>query len=314
VVHGKLALTPRSEADSVRVALSRLIALRRDAAAIDLAPGRAAARHSGAYHSSFRGRGIDFDEVRIYQPGDDVRSIDWRVTARTGRPHTRLYREERERPLLLWVDQGRSMQFATRGAFKSVIAAEIAALIAWAAVANGDRVGGLLFGGGEHFELRPRSRRDGVLPLLRRLAGGFPAAGGDESELALQRLRRVVHPGSLVVLVSDFASGLQGRTAAHLSELSRHNELVMIEIHDPVELEAPPPGRYPVCSGEEGARFTIHSDRHFAEQWRRQAEERVGRRRALCRRLAIHDLSLATSDDPLPLLADLFGHRRGGGR
>ena len=106
---------------------------------------------SGIRVSRIRGRGMEYSESRIYLPGDDIRRIDWRVTARTGRPHTKLFHEERDRPVLFVVDLGAHMRFGTRGAFKSVVAAEAASLLAWAAAENGDRVGGLVPGGG----LRP---------------------------------------------------------------------------------------------------------------------------------------------------------------
>ncbi len=110
---------------------------------------------SGGHLSPYKGRGVEFDESRPYQPGDDLRTIDWRVTARTGKPHTKVFREERNRPVFVWLDLRRPMLFATRGEFKGVRAAEMAALIAWSAVAHGDRLGGLVFSESEHHELRP---------------------------------------------------------------------------------------------------------------------------------------------------------------
>ena len=129
------------------------------------APG--AIDSGGGYVSPYRGRGMEFEEVRAYQPGDDIRNMDWRVTARTGRPHTKLFREERERPVLFLVDLGPSMAFGTRVAFKSVVAARAAALLAWAARDNGDRIGGIVFAGKRHRELRPAARERGMLPFSR---------------------------------------------------------------------------------------------------------------------------------------------------
>src|ERR687891_545971 len=127
-----------------RIDTDDLIALRRHAGAIDFAGRRRVLTdQSGAHVSGFRGRGMDFEEHRVYQAGDEARTIDWRVTARTGTTHVRLYREERERPVLLVVDARPAMQFGTRGCFKSVLAARAAALCAWAAHARGDRVGGM---------------------------------------------------------------------------------------------------------------------------------------------------------------------------
>ncbi|MCK4834519.1 MAG: DUF58 domain-containing protein, partial [Gammaproteobacteria bacterium] len=126
------------------------------------------AKQGGAYLSSFKGRGMEFDESRIYQAGDDIRNMDWRVTARTGSAHTKVFCEERERPVLLWLDLSTSMMFATRKKFKSVIAAEIASLIAWSAAKNNDRLGGLIFSSDEHVELKPKRGKTAVLDFIGR--------------------------------------------------------------------------------------------------------------------------------------------------
>lgn len=162
---------PNSAGDGTEVDLPALIALRQEAKHLDIAPrGKVLATRSGGHLSRFRGRGMEFDESRIYQPGDDPRNMDWRVTARTTRPHVKLFREERERPVWLLVDMGPAMRFGTRVAFKSVIAARAAALLAWAAADRGDRVGGLVFDESRHFERRPAARTRGLLPLLNALS------------------------------------------------------------------------------------------------------------------------------------------------
>jgi uncharacterized protein (DUF58 family) len=145
----------------------QLTQLRYAAREIDLiAMSKAINPLSGLLSSNFRGRGIDFAEVRVYQPGDDVRTIDWRVTARTQKPHTKLFQEEKERPVFLVVDQSESMFFGSRITFKSVIAAQAAALMAWTALEGGDRVGGLVFSNTGHREVRPRRTKHSVLRLL----------------------------------------------------------------------------------------------------------------------------------------------------
>ncbi|GAB6041659.1 DUF58 domain-containing protein [Endothiovibrio diazotrophicus] len=310
------AQSNNSRRDGVEVSLAELIALRARAGELRLSPQRQVrSQQAGGYHSPFKGRGIDFEEVRGYQPGDDIRSMDWRVTARTGRPHTKLFREERERPVLLWVDQGPTLRFGSRVAFKSVVAARAAALLAWAAVERGDRVGGLLFGGREHLELRPKARKAGVLPLLNRLSAqaDAPLGGGERSDLvaALTRLRRVAHPGSLLLLISDFFEGLEEAAArTHLAELARHNDLVLIFVYDPLEEAAPPPGRYPVGDGLR--RLVLDTaDRRLADAYReRFAERRDGVRRH-ARRLGIPFIPLATD---APLVETLRDGLRGGGR
>jgi uncharacterized protein (DUF58 family) len=242
--------------EGIRPQLTELIALREQARRLDLAPrGRVLATRTGGHIAHFRGRGMEFDESRIYQPGDDPRNMDWRVTARAGRPHIKLFREERERPVWLLVDQGPSMRFGTRIAFKSVVAAHAAALLGWAAVDRGDRVGGLVFDETRHLERRPTARAGGLLPLLDRLA--HPPA--QESTAAVKRghaslreaaeyLVRLIRPGSLVAVLSDFA-GVRREHAGWLAELASGSEVILMPVHDPVELRAPPPGRYPITDG-----------------------------------------------------------------
>jgi uncharacterized protein (DUF58 family) len=213
---------------------------------------------TGGHASRFRGRGMDYLESRAYQPGDDIRSMDWRVTARSGRAHVKLYQEERERPVVVMLDLGPGMFFATRGAFKSVIAARAAALIGWAAVQNGDRIGALLFNGGHH-ELRPLSGQRGVLRLIRQLVSATdPVRGLDASYArnaghlndALARLRRVARPGSLVFILSDFYA-IDDDTRRHLQRLRQHCDVVACQIVDELETEPLLPGRYAVSDGRE---------------------------------------------------------------
>ena len=159
-----------ADASPVSVSQPALIRLYGPAKAIALDVLRVNSLQTGAYVSRFRGRGMEFDESRPYQPGDDPRSIDWRVTARSTTAYTKLFREERERPVLLLVDLRSNMHFATRGCFKSVNASRAAALIAWAAHHRGDRLGGLIFGDTVHRELKPRLGRQAALRFVHALA------------------------------------------------------------------------------------------------------------------------------------------------
>ena len=205
----------------------------------------------GAYRSRFHGRGIEFDETRDYHWGDDYRSLDWRVTARTGRLHTKRFHEEREHSLYLVLDAGPTMQFGSRVRYKWVQAARAAALLAWLAANNGDRVGALLFGDGRrpHY-CRPAGGEPGVMSLLRLLADLRPRPDGHAPGLAdaLAQLRRLAGPGSLILLLSDF-TGLDETARAHLAQLSRHGEVAAIRLYDPLEAELPPPGLYPISDG-----------------------------------------------------------------
>lgn len=214
---------------------------------------------TGGHASRFRGRGMDYLESRAYQPGDDIRSMDWRVTARTSHAHVKLYQEERERPVVVMIDLGPGMFFATQGAFKSVIAARAAALIGWAAIQNGDRIGAFLFNGGHH-ELRPLGGQRGVMRLIRQLvtatdpavALAGPGRDAQSSHLneALLRLHRVARPGSLVFILSDFYA-INADTRRHLQRLRQHNDIVACQIVDALELTPPPAGRYAITDGAE---------------------------------------------------------------
>ncbi len=286
----------------VEASVDDLIGLRFRAQRLELGIARRA-RHSmaGAHGSRFRGRGMEFAESRIYQPGDDVRSIDWRVTARTGRPHTKLFQEERERPVILLVDLGASMFFGTRTAYKSVLAAETAALIAWAAMHGGDRVGALVAGRRAHMEIKPVSGRRGVLRVLRALAAlSRPAATDDEGQQielsdSLLRARHVARPGSLLVVISDFY-GLDEDAAGNLSRMRQHNDMLACWIHDVLEREPPPPGRYGVSDGSQTATLDTLSQRARA-RYAASFDAQFERLRATLGRLAIPLLPIATGDD-----------------
>ena len=301
--------------DPVRVSVPALVGLSRAAASIRLGRGRILSRRSGDYQSPFRGRGMEFDESRLYQPGDDIRNIDWRVTARTGKTHTKLFREERERPVFVWMDLRRPMHFATRGRYKSVQAAQLAALIAWSALNNGDRVGGVIFSEHEHHELKPQRGKTAVLRLINRIvndaAWSLPAsAGGDRQSLehALQRLRRVARPGSLIFLISDFRE-LDSQAEIPLTRLCRHNEVVMLFIYDRLEEELPPPGRYRVV--DSGREFLVDtSDSHLAGQYRQQFRARLDRLQQLSRLNHIILVPCRTDAEPLSLL--ISGWKTGG--
>ncbi|WP_034837857.1 DUF58 domain-containing protein [Endozoicomonas numazuensis] len=212
---------------------------------------------AGSGYSPFKGRGVNFEEVRAYQPGDDIRSIDWRVTARRMKPHTKLFREERERPVLVLVDQSHSMFFGSQLNFKSVTAAEAGALLAWATLQHSDRIGGLIFDEQSLSEIRPKRSKKTLMHLLNKLeqhnksltAENMPHQQQDNYlSKALRHARRVAHPGTNVFVISDFHQ-LDEESFRHLSRLSRHCELMAIQVTDPLESELPRPGRYDITNG-----------------------------------------------------------------
>ena len=215
-------------------------------------------RRAGSHRSTIKGRGMDFAEVRNYQAGDEIRHMEWRMTARTGRPHIKIYEEERERPVVILVDFSPSMYFGTQIAFKSCVAARLAATIAWTASTQGDRVGGLLNGATAHHEFTPRTREAGVLPLLAALCRyTHPTPWSrrtheNERSLsdALLRLRHVTKPGSTLVIISDFYT-LDDLCEQHLSRLRQHNTVLAYHITDALEL-APPAAlnTYALTNGE----------------------------------------------------------------
>ncbi len=304
------------DASPVSVSQTGLIRLNGAARTIALDVLRVNSLQTGAYVSHFRGRGMEFDESRPYQPGDDPRSIDWRVTARSTEAYTKLFREERERPVLLLVDLRPNMHFATQGAFKSVCASRAAALLAWAAHHRGDRLGGLIFGATSHRELKPKLGRQAALRFVHELAehadwntdaGAAPAGDDQPLSHAMASLRRVARPGSLVVVLSDFA-GFDRNAQSYLSSVARHNEVLAVWITDPIERELPPPGRYRLVSGSE--ELAIDTVAPAARRDYTAAFE--ARRRALetfCQTYGVHLMPMSTGEDPVTALQAALGRR-----
>jgi uncharacterized protein (DUF58 family) len=203
----------------------------------------------GSHRSSHRGRGLEFEEVRPYIEGDDPRSIDWRVTARRGRVHTKLFREERERPVWLLVDLGCAMFFGSRLQLKSMVAVRAAALLAWSAALGGDRVGAVIGNSSSIRVLPPRSREAGVLPILNALVAlqpRAPAAAAAEGLFpALRALAPLVHPGSYVWALSDFGA-TRDEEQSLWSRMAAHSECRWLWITDALEQHSLPNGRFRV--------------------------------------------------------------------
>jgi uncharacterized protein (DUF58 family) len=300
-----VALDDNNEA--VRVSVPSLVKLSQAGASLPLKTKQIQARQSGDYHSPFKGRGMEYDESRLYQPGDDIRNLDWRVTARTGKPYTKLFREERERPVFLWVDYRAPMFFATRGRYKSVMAAHMASLLAWSAINHGDRIGGIIFSEQVHHEIKPLRGKAGVLHLIKYLVD-HPAwdqytPTGDNIEAgtrALGRLRRVARPGSLIFLLSDFRH-LDETARSQLVRLSQHNDVVMIFIHDPLEAVLPRSGRYRLSNGQKEVVIDTY-DRQFVNDYSEQFAAHRATLGQLARKHRINLLVCATTDDPFQKL------------
>lgn len=291
-----------------------LIALRLQADPSLLNSSSIHAKQGGAYLSSFKGRGMEFDESRIYQAGDDIRNMDWRVTARTGSAHTKVFREERERPVLLWLDLNASMMFATRNRFKSVIATELASLIAWSAAKNNDRLGGLIFSADEHIEIKPRRGKTAALDFIGRCTKHrawttWQTAGQTKrnTESAISRLRKVTHPGSLVFMISDFRD-LDEKSFSHIANIARHNDIILIKINDPIEAELPASGDYKLTDGIN--ELQIHTaDKKTRNEYQQRFIDSDEQMKRFCRQHRIHLIQVSTADDPVARLNEGMGYR-----
>jgi uncharacterized protein (DUF58 family) len=250
--------------------------------------------------------------VRAYLSGDDVRSIDWRVTARRGKVHTKLFHEERERPVLLALDYRRPMFFATRGRFKAVQGSHMAALIAWQALARGDRIGGFLFSEERSLVLRPQLGKKAVLQLLRQMvadpvwqrAPHQPFVPQQRLATTLQRLQRVARPGSLILLLSDF-NQWDERVEKELVVLGRHCELGLVHCFDPLETELPPAGIYRLSNGERDLTIATANDT-ARRQYHDNFAQRLQNLQKFSRRQRCRLFSLPTDLDPLDCLTDVI--------
>lgn len=299
----------------IRIDLPGLIALRHRLTDGTQPPAGRFAAGEGPYRTRFRGRGMEFAEVRAYQPGDDARSIDWRVTARRGKAHTKLFHEERERPVLLAIDYRRPMFFATRGCFKAVQVSRLATLFAWQALARGDRVGAFIFSEQHNLELRPKPGKAAVLQLLRSMVEDpawrrpphRPFEPKQRLAETLRRLHRVVRPGSLILVLSDFAQWDQA-VEIQLAQLGRHCELGLAHCYDPLEKELPPAGTYRVSDG--ATDLTIATDRETTQlRYRQGFAAHREKLESFARRHRCRYFNLRTCDDPMICLHPSAGKR-----
>jgi uncharacterized protein (DUF58 family) len=302
----------RDPSHAVRVSLADLVRLAPQARQLELWQSRRDVEDGGAHHTMFKGRGMEFAETRPYQPGDDIRHIDWRVTARSGRAHTKLFREERERPVVVWVDCRPHMFFATRGVFKSVLAARLAALVAWAAHAHGDRVGGNVLSATQDYAQEPRRGRHNVLRLLRALELACEAGtaghriGTPDAARSLATLRRTVRPGTIVFLIGDFHD-LEVEVADLIAHIGSHSDVTLCCVHDPLEAELPPAGIYPVSSPGGELAHVDTGDPDAREAYAQRFQRRAQALRDLARRHRARLLRVATTEDPLLALRALGG-------
>lgn len=296
------------DSNGVQLSMTELVNYQRKTFLIDLtAKKNIQGQMSGNYLARSKGSGMEFDEVRHYQTGDDIRAIDWRVTARTGKTHTKLFREEVERPVLIATDISSNMHFGSQLLFKSVQASHLASLVAWHAKARGDRLGGIVFNEQLHVELKPRSRKEGVLHYLHTLKRVHnekqekidtvvstlsQESSSDESatpkspdkkitskasnnylEENCARLRQLAKPGSLVYLITDGMHIEENNTLRHLSHISRHCELIVCLISDPLEQNLPESKvkiNVTITDGNDNQQLTL-GDKTTAQNYHQQA-------------------------------------------
>lgn len=280
----------------VQASLAELIALRERGIGGTLRQMHAIAP-PGAHFGGSRSRGMEYCETRPYQAGDDARGIDWRQTARRGKPYTKLFREERERAVSVLIDLGPRMRFGTRVAFKSVQAARAAALLAWSAAAVGDRIGGIVWDGAAMHHLPPQGRDRGALALLRETANATTRAPGTAADLCapLRALADHLRPGGAVIVLSDF-SALDAGAEQGIAALAARTDVLLAHVYDIFEAE-PPAGVYRLTDGRASATFDLRSAAARAQYTAAFAARRAALQR-LARQPNVRLLPLATHDDP----------------
>ncbi len=296
------------------VRVDELIALRSVKLPLRTAVSATSGPHGGSRLSRHRGRGVDFAEVRLYQPGDDVRSIDWRVTARKAKPHTKVYREERERPTLIVVDQSRAMFFGSRVRMKSVAAAECAALLAWHSVDAGDRVGGLIYDDTTEYAFKPFRSARAVVRLLNQIGhsnlalrdGAALSTGLRRLPFVLEHVVRVARNGHRIYLISDFL-GFDADSERQLKRIARHNSVALIHISDPLEQELPPPDRYTITDGVTRSVLST-SDARARQKYRDDFLAHTRALEAVCNVTRSQFISLSTNEAAVTRLGERLVH------
>jgi uncharacterized protein (DUF58 family) len=268
---------------------------------------------AGRHASRLRGRGLSFDEIRHYLPGDDIRSMDWKVTARTRKPHVRVYTEERDRPVILVVDQRQAMFFGSRRCMKSVTAAEVAALTAWRVLDSGDRVGGLLFNDSRIEEIRPHGSRQRVLQVLGKLVEmntelntqAIADSNPDMLNKTLGHVQRLATHDSLVIVITD-GSGASDETIRRAAQISRRNDLVWVRIFDPLEEQLPDIGRVSFGSGD--SELTVNTaDRKLREGYEEQFQTQMDWASSKALRAEIPHLPISTAEEVAVQIRKILG-------
>jgi len=256
---------------------------------------------AGRHGSRLRGRGFDFEEIRHYRPGDDPRSFDWKVTARLRAPHVRVFTEERDRPAIVAVDQRSSMFFGSELQMKSVTAAEAAALSVWRVLAQGDRVGAVVFSDDELVEVRPQRSQRNALHILReltrcnrKLPGQVESQPRQLNEV-LERIARLAKHDALVTVISDFA-GADDETRRWMTRIARHNDVVVVFVYDRFEQRLPQAGRLVFADGDLQLEVDT-ADPRLCERFEQRFTDRLERTRAFLLQRAVPVIPVHTGGD-----------------
>jgi uncharacterized protein (DUF58 family) len=301
--------------ERVAVSFRQLLALEHQARGFSFLP-RQPARSvlSGRHGSRLRGRGLDFEELRHYRLGDDIRSMDWKTTNRTGRPHVRVYTEERERSVHLLVDQRISMFFGSVYKMKSVIAAEVAALAAWRVLGVGDRLGAELFGDTRQLSLPPQRSRGRVLYLLRELARYNAALAAGQGlaaaalNAALERAARAMSHDALLIYIGD-GTGWDAATEKLVQRIAQHNDVIVVHVSDAAETELPARAGLVLSDGRRQIALPGDDDtlrQRFADAQR----EHVARMHTTLTRFGLPLIEVDTGSEALPQLLRALGAPR----
>ena len=295
------------------VTAEALVAARFAARFIDVTgQTRALANLAGMRRSRQRGRGVEFDEVRAYAAGDDVRAIDWRVTARSGTPHTKLFHEDREQPILVAVDQRAPMKFGATRCFKSVMAAHVGALALWSGLQAGERIGGAVLGDEALHDTRPKRSQHAVLKMFGDLVTeGLPTGDGLVTRRLgdlLQQLERIARPGTRIFLISDFHDLFEEDHLAPLRRLARKTQIVAVAVGDTLESSLPQAGFYAVTDGVTHSQLDT-SVAGVREAYETDYQNHIAALTKRLRELRIPLLAIQTHQEPLKQLLTVFPTR-----
>jgi uncharacterized protein (DUF58 family) len=272
---------------------------------------------SGRHASKLRGRGLNFEELRDYLPGDDTRNIDWKVTARTRTPYVRVYTEEKDRTVWLLIDQRVHMFFGSQQRMKSVVAAEVGAISAWRVLSVGDRVGALVFNDSDVSVIPPHRSRERVMQILKQVteknqalsAGSDLKPRPDKLNEVLKQISILARHDCLVCLITD-ADGINEETRRHITRLAEHNDVLAAFIYDPLEKDMPPAGRLRFTDGDRQLEADT-SNRNLRTAFQSDFQQKMERIQTSSRRFSMPVLALDTIKPVADQLRDAFGHHQG---